>query len=259
MEEIQPTAETEINRDEEPAAPAADTAGAPQKQPDEVKKANGKLKNAAKSYFTATRMAYLGLFCALSYVMYLPVFEFPLFPAVPFMKVDFSNVFVMIAAFALDPVSGVVTCVIKELLHALTFSQTIGVGELANILIALPYILLPSIIYIKKKGIKTVLITLSAACVLQAAWSIPVNYTLTFPFFFTAFGMGGWTDGMAFYLTVWYWAVLFNLIKSVLVTAATLLLYKSVSRLIKYTNKKLSSHKHKKSEAAAENAEKSNR
>ena len=200
-------------------------------------------KEVFANYFTATRMAYLAMFTAFAYVLYLPWLEFSLFPAVPFMKVDFSNTFVMIAGFALGPVAGVVVGILKEILHSLTFSQTVGVGELANIIMMLPYVLIPSLIYKKFKGIKVVILSLVIGCLAQTVWSVPVNYTLTFPFFYSAMGFGSWTDGMAFYLGVWYWAVLFNLIKSVLITVAVMLLYKSISRLIKLTNEKFSKKK----------------
>ena len=208
--------------------------------PAEAKK-NG-VGQAIKSYFTATRIAYLALFTALAYLLYMPIFEFWIIPAVPFLKVDFSNTFVMIAGFALGPVAGVIAGALKEFLHALTFSQTVGVGELANILIMLPYVLIPSIIYKKHKGLKVVLISLTIGCVSQALWSIPVNYLLTFPFFLTRSG-ATWQSGMEFYLTVWYWAVLFNLVKTVLITVAVVLLYKPLSRLIKMTNEKFQKRK----------------
>lgn len=48
---------------------------------------------------------------------------------------------------------------------------------------------------------------------------------------------------MQFYLTVWYWAVLFNFVKCLLLTAGVLLLYKSISRLIKITNEKFTKRK----------------
>lgn len=198
-------------------------------------------KQFFKNYFTATRIAYIALFTALSYVLYLPYLEFSLIPAVPFLKVDFSNSFVMIAGFSLGPVAGIVVGVLKEILHSLTFSQTVGVGELANIIIMLPYVLVPTIIYKKHKGLKSVLITLSVSCLLQAVWSIPVNYLLTFPFFLIAYaGAADWATGMEFYLSVWYWAVLFNLVKTVLVTIAVILLYKPLSNLIKLTSLKFS-------------------
>lgn len=200
-----------------------------------------------RNYFTATRMSYIAIFTALAFILRLPVFEFPIIPAVPFLKVDFSGTFVMIAGFALGPVAGVAVSVIKELLYALSFTQTVGVGELANILIMLPYILIPSIVYKKHKGIKSVLISLTVASVAQAVISVPVNYLLTFPFFLIAYaGAPDWATGMAFYLDVWYWAVLFNFVKTVLLTVAVLILYKPLSKLIKITNAKFNSLKGKK-------------
>lgn len=196
-----------------------------------------------KNYFTATRMAYMAVFTALAYVLYMPWFEFSLIPAVPFLKVDFSNSFVLIAGFSLGPVAGVVVGILKEILHALTFSQTIGVGELANILIMLPYVLIPSIIYKKHKGIKTVLISIAIGCVCQVIWSIPVNYLLTFPFYMNLYAHYTWAEGMSFYLTVWYWAVLFNFVKTVLISVVVMLLYKPLSRLIKLTNEKFNKRK----------------
>jgi riboflavin transporter FmnP len=59
-----------------------------------------------------------------------------------------------------------------------------------------------------------------------------------------AFG-GTWEGGMELYLTVWYWAVLFNLIKTLLVSVAVILIYKPLSNLIKLTNKKFASIKKK--------------
>ena len=48
---------------------------------------------------------------------------------------------------------------------------------------------------------------------------------------------------MEFYLSVWYWAVLFNFVKTVMITAAVLLIYKPLSRLIKMTNEKFNKRK----------------
>lgn len=209
-----------------------------------AKKQNG-LSEKLKNYFTATRMSYLAIFTALSFILRLPFFEFPIIPAVPFLKIDFSGVFAMIAGFALGPVAGIVVSVIKEFLYALSFTQTIGVGEVANILIMLPYLLIPSIVYKKYKGIKAVLISLAAACVCQVVWSIPVNYLLTFPFYLNLYMGTPWAQGMEYYLSVWYWAVLFNFVKTVLLSAAALLLYKPLSRLIKLTNAKFEKLKKK--------------
>ena len=216
-------------------------------QPEEQAEVQAKSKKSIgeifSNYFTATRISYLAVFTALSFILRLPWLEFYIIPAVPFLKVDFSGVFVLIAGFSLGPVAGVVVSVLKELIYALSFSQSIGVGELANILIMLPYILIPTILYKKYKGIKAVLILVSIGCVAQVVWSIPVNYLLTFPFYMNLYAHMSWPKGMEFYLSVWYWAVLFNFVKTVMITVAVLLIYKPLSRLIKITNAKFTKRK----------------
>lgn len=200
-----------------------------------AKKNKRPAKERAKEMFTAKNIARMAVFTALAYLLYFPIFEFSLIPAVPFLKIDFSNAFVMMAGFALGPIAGVIVGVLKELLHAVTFSQTVGVGELANIIIMLPYIIIPSIVYLRRRNIKTVFATLAIACVAQAVWSVPVNYLLTFPFFLMAYaGASSWTAGMEFYLDVWQWAVLFNFVKTLLISAAVLILYKQFQRLFSY-------------------------
>ena len=163
-----------------------------------------------------------------------------------FLKLDFSNVFVLVTGFALGPIAAVVVCVIKEILHALILSQTVGVGELANILLTLPYVLIPAIIYKKHKGIKPVLISLLIASVAQVIVSVPVNWFLNFPFFLNLYAGTPWKEGMAFYQQYWYFAVLFNLLKTVILSAVTLVIYKPLSKLIKRTNAKFNEIKNKK-------------
>ena len=196
-----------------------------------------------KGYFTATRISYLAVFTALSFILRLPWFEFYIIPAVSFLKVDFSGVFVMIAGFALDPLSGIIVSVLKEILYGVAFSQTVGVGEVANILIMLPYILIPTLLYKKHKGLKAVLISIVIGCIAQVVWSVPVNYLLTFPFYLNLYAHMTWQDGMKFYLTVWYWAFLFNFVKTVLISIVTMLIYKPLSKLIKATSAKFEKRK----------------
>ncbi len=191
-------------------------------------------KESVREFFTTSRIAYMAVFTAFSYVLYMPFFEFAIVPMVDFLKIDFSNVFVMIAGFSLGPVSAMVVGVLKEILHALTFSSTVGIGELANIIVMLPYILIPSVVYRKRKGIKTVLITLLFGCIGQTLISYPVNLLLNFPFYFGF----DWQAGMSFFFSLWYWVLLFNFIKTLLISAVVLILYKPLSRLIKMINGK---------------------
>ena len=130
----------------------------------------------------------------------------------------------------------------------MAFSQTVGVGEVANIIIMLPYILIPTILYRKRKGIKAVLISIAIGCVCQVVWSVPVNYLLTFPFYLNLYAHMPWQDGMKFYLSVWYWAFLFNFVKTVLISIVTILIYKPLSKLIKATSAKFEKRKTRKAQ-----------
>ncbi len=166
----------------------------------------------------------MAVFSALSYVV--SFLEFPIFPAAGFLQLDFSAVFTLLAGFCFGAPAGFIVCAIKELLCFLTKSSTGGIGEIANFLVISGFIALPTIIYHYTKGIKVVIITLLAGCVIQVGLSLLVNRFVTFPLF-----MGGGAKDA--FNSLWVFVMLFNLIKSLSISLITVLLYKRVSNLIK--------------------------
>ena len=153
--------------------------------------------------------------------------EFPVFPAVSFLKLDLANVFVLLGGFMYGPVAAVVISAVKELL-SLIDTQTIGVGEVANFLLTLSFVLVPTIVYRFKKGLPTVTLTLAAGCVLQIAASLVVNRYINFPLY-EAFLPFSAAEAFAQW---WWYIILFNLIKCAAVSLVTLLLYKRISWLL---------------------------
>ena len=107
-----------------------------------------------EKFFSARRIAKIALLSALAYVV--TFLEFPIFPAAPFLKLDFSAVFVLLGGFMYGPVTAVVISGVKELLSLLD-TQTAGVGELANFLLTFSFIIVPTFVYRYKKGIKRLL------------------------------------------------------------------------------------------------------
>lgn len=209
---------------------------------DEMQKVEKQSKGAIiKQYFTARRIAYIATFTALSFA--LRFLQFPILPAVPFLKFDFSDAFILICAYALGPVAGIIAGVMKEVIYGIAFTGSAFVGEVANIIILIPFILIPSIMYKKHKGIKSVLLWLAIACIVRTIWSIPVNMFLNFP----AFVGFNWELGMKTFLKVWHWATLFNFIKNIILAVVVMLLYKSVSRFIHLINSKFDKDKETKS------------
>ena len=181
------------------------------------------LKAVMKKRFSAKRIALMAVFVALSFCVSL--LDFPIFPATPFLKLDFGNTFILLIAFLLGPIEGVIVCVLKEVIRIPTGS-TGGVGELANIFATSAYILLPSIIYQYKKGLKFVIPSLVGACLLGTGVSLLTNRYINFPLY-----MG--EGASAFFAESFWFIVAFNLIKTVAISILTLLLYKRLSNFLK--------------------------
>lgn len=171
--------------------------------------------------FSGKTLAKLGIFTALSYV--LTFFEFPIFPATPFLKLDFSNLFVLIGGFSLGTVHGVIILIVKETL-CLIKSSTV-VGQLANVIIGLCYALIPLLLYGGKKTFKRALIGLIIGSITMSLASLPVNRYINFPLY-------GAPDSA--FLSLWGYVFAFNLIKAVALSILTIILYKKVKGLLNF-------------------------
>ena len=173
---------------------------------------------------TTKKLAGTGVFAALAFVVSL--LEFPIFPAASFLKLDFSLVFVLLAGFIFGPVSGIGVSAVKELLRFVMGSSTGGVGEVANFIVTLAFIVVPTVIYRYKKGFSTVIIILIIGCVLETAAALIANRFINFPPY-----MGD--KAAEVFASLWQFVLLFNLIKTLAVSLVTIMLYKKVSALIK--------------------------
>lgn len=157
---------------------------------------------------------------ALSYL------EFPIFPAADFLKLDFSAFTTLFGGYMFGPVGAIIIEGIKQLLIFATHSTTAGVGQLANFIVNSCFALVPSVLYMFKKGRAWVLVGMLIGSVAQIAVSLPVNRYINFPLY-----MGG--GAAAVFAQMWPYILAFNAIKSVVISALVFLLYKRLSFLIK--------------------------
>ena len=187
---------------------------------------------------TLTKIAVLS---AVAFV--LMYFDFPL-PFIPsFYKLDFSETAVMAGGFAMGPGAACAIEGLKILLKILfKGTDTAYVGELANFLIGCAYVLPASFLYRKKKTKQQALIGLVAGTLCMTAVGVIINYTVLLPaysFFYqlpmdVLIGMGtalipAITDKLTFVLLA---TTPFNIIKGILVSVLTILLYKRISPLL---------------------------
>ena len=177
----------------------------------------------AKRGFTTKKLVTLALFTALTYVV--SMFSFPIFPATPYLKLDFGNVFILLSGFLFGPLEAIAVCLVKELLSVINSSSG-GVGELANFIMTSSYILLPTIVYRYRKGLKAVLISLIGACFIGTVMATLTNRLIVFPLYMKS-------AAPAVFRSVFWFVVGFNLIKTAAIGLVTFLLYKRLSRVLK--------------------------
>ena len=183
----------------------------------------------------------IGILSALAAVLML--FELPLWFAPPFYKLDFSEIPILIGSFALGPLAGVIMELLKNLLNLLMDGTTTAfVGEFANFVTGCAFILPAALIYKHKKSLKSALLGLVVGTFSLVTVGALMNYYILVPAFSelyklpleTIVAMGTSVNASISDLkTLIIFAVMpFNLVKSLACSAATLLLYKRVSKIL---------------------------
>ena len=131
-----------------------------------------------RTKFSVRRVVMVGMLSAIAAVLMILEFSVPFMPS--FLKFDISELPALIAAFAFGPVDGILVCLIKNLIKMPTTS-TGCVGELANFLLGVTFVLPAGLLYRFKKGRKAALIGSVAGALLMGICSIPLNYFVTYP------------------------------------------------------------------------------
>lgn len=192
---------------------------------------------------TTRKIAVIGIMSSIAAVLML--FEIPLWFAPGFYKLDFSELPILLCAFAYGPVAGVVAEAVKILVNlVLDGTGTAFVGELANFVVGSIFILTATSIYhIKKNKTMAIVACVVAVIVLTIAGSA-MNGFYMIPKFAEMFmpmeaiiGMGAEKNGNvnSVWTLVFFCVVPFNLLKGVLVSAITILLYRPLRPVLKKT------------------------
>lgn len=191
-----------------------------------------KTKGNLFSTANITRMAILGAVASVLYML-----DFPI--GMPFYKLDLSNIPVMVGGFAMGPVAGLIILAIKDL-TGLLHSSSAGVGELADFIMSACMILPAAWIYARNKTRKTALISMLVGMVIMVFVSVFVNKWIMLPFYMGAFHMsmeqlvaaadwGGVDSEWKLLLMI---TAPFNLIKGLVISLLTAVLYKRISPLL---------------------------
>ena len=207
-----------------------------------VEKMEKKKTGNTERILTTRKLTMIGMFSAIAAI--LMIFEFPLPFAPAFYKLDFSEIPVLITAFAFGPVAGVMVEFCKIVLNLLMDSTTTAfVGELANFMVGCSFILPASIIYLHKKNRKSAMIGCVIGTICLTVFGTSFNAIYLVPKFAELYGMPleaiiGMGTAINSAITDLTTLVMFavaplNILKGVSVSVITMLIYKKLSRFMK--------------------------
>lgn len=187
------------------------------------------------------KMTVIAMLSAMAYVLML--FEFPLWFVPPFYKLDLSELPVMIGAFALGPIEGIIIEAIKIILNIVIEGSSTGyVGELANFSVGCMYVVPAAVIYKIKKTKKMAIVGMLVGTCLMSITGCFINAYVMLPLYSEMFMpmdkiIAAGTDVNSLITNMRTFIVFgvlpFNIIKCVIVSLITGLLYKHVAHLLK--------------------------
>lgn len=176
------------------------------------------------SVWKLRRLTTIGLLVAIAYLAVF-ITRIPIIPGATFLTYEPKDALITIGAFLLDPLAGVAMTVVVAFLEFISFSSTGLIGLAMNIFSSCLFVCTASIIYRHKRTLLGAIIGLSCAVLLATAGMVLWNYLLT-PLY-----MDVPRDVVVGMIPTVF--LPFNLIKSVLNAALTMLLYKSVATALR--------------------------
>lgn len=195
-----------------------------------------------KSRFNARFIAGTAMLSAVAFILQYIEIAIPIMPA--FIKFDFSDLPALIGAFAYGPLAGVLIELIKNLIHC-AFSQSATVGELSNFILGAIFVGTAGFIYKNKKNKTTALIGGVVGSVVMGLVCIPSNYFVVYPVYYAAGFAEEAVLGMYQLILpgvknilqcLFVFNLPFTIVKGLISTAITMLIYKHLSPILKGKN-----------------------
>src|SRR5690625_2566804 len=100
------------------------------------------------------KLIILALLGTISLVLFFLNFPLPFLP--PYLKIDFSEVPALIAAFIFSPIAGVIVIGVKNLLYLAVSGAGDPIGVIANFLAGVMFVVPVAFLYHKYKGVKSI-------------------------------------------------------------------------------------------------------
>ena len=179
----------------------------------------------------------ISMLSALSALLTLFRFSLPFLP--PFYKLDFSESVILIGGFYLGPLSTIIMQLLKNVLKVLFFGSNSGfIGDFANFVMGVGFVLPAAIIYKKHQSFKGVIVSLIVGVVSLVIVGCLSNYYIMLPAFASEEAIIGLGKALNPNIdSMWSFVLLltapFNLIKGISSSIIACILYKRSGVLFK--------------------------
>lgn len=176
---------------------------------------------------------------AVGFILMFIELSVPIMPS--FIKFDISELPALIATFAYGPLYGVLVCFIKNALH-LFVTNTAGVGELANFLMGIFFVLPAGLIYRYRKTRGSALIGSLTGAVSMGLSCVAINYFIVYPIYYKIMIpkdviLAAYQDILPAVDSILESLLIFNLpftaAKGIIVSFLCFLIYKKLSPILK--------------------------
>lgn len=176
---------------------------------------------------------------AIGFILMFIELSVPIMPS--FIKFDISELPALIATFAYGPLYGVLVCFIKNALH-LFVTNTAGVGELANFLMGIFFVLPAGLIYRYRKTRGSALIGSLTGAVSMGLSCVAINYFIVYPIYYKIMIpkdviLAAYQDILPAVDSILESLLIFNLpftaAKGIIVSILCFLIYKKLSPILK--------------------------
>ena len=199
--------------------------------------------NSRKKVLTTANMTRISVLSAISVILMLV--PFLRIEVIPHMyTLDFSNLPVLLGAFAMGPAAGMIIVVIKELIHLVVrgIADNGGVGNVADLIMTAAYILPASLLYMKRRTRKHAVIGMALGTVCVVIFGVLANWLILLPFYTLVQGIPMpaivSAVGKVFpFITseatlLLLFVAPFNLVKGLIISIVAFLIYKPLSPVL---------------------------
>jgi len=194
------------------------------------------IQKQKKNLLSTRELATIAVLAAISAVLFMIEI-----PVVLFYKLDLSSLPVLLGTFSMGPVQGTLILLVKAML-GLLHSSSQGVGELADFIMGFAMLLPAGLVYQYVRNRKGAVIGMAFGTVVATIAAVLTNVYIMIPFYGAAFGMpveaiiGMGAAIVPAVDSVWKFVLLitapFNLLKWIVISVVTALIYKPLSPIL---------------------------